>query len=82
MKRKIYVGNLPAAFEEYELEYLFRNYGNVVYVKLFSHPGHTWLGKYGFVEMSSESEASNAIMKLNNYNVVGRRITVAHVMPR
>jgi RNA recognition motif-containing protein len=82
LKRKIYVGNLPTTFEELDLEKLFKNHGIVVSAKIFHHPGPDWLGKYGYVEMSSKSEANIAIKELNNQNVTGRRITVAHIVQR
>jgi hypothetical protein len=32
--------------------------------------------------MSSISEADTAVTELNNYNIVGRRITVSHILAR
>jgi RNA recognition motif-containing protein len=82
MNRKIYVGNLPLSFESDDLEFLFRNYGNIISTKVFSYAGSEYLGKYGFVEMASEQEAKNVIVQLNNFNLTGRRITVAQIVPR
>jgi RNA recognition motif-containing protein len=82
LNRKIYVGNLPKTFEEVDLEKLFKNHGIVVSARIFHHPSTDWLGKYGYVEMSSKSEANNAIKELNNQNITGRRIIVAHIVPR
>jgi RNA recognition motif-containing protein len=82
LNRKIYVGNLPINYEGFHLEYLFRKYGNVVSARVFNYNGYATLGKYGFVEMSSEAEAYNAVISLNNYNVTGRKIVVSHILPR
>ena len=82
MNRKIYVGNLPISYEEFDLEYLFKNFGGVMSAKVFSYNGYAHLGKYGFVEMASEVEAYNAVIALNNYNINERKITVAHLLPR
>ena len=82
MNRTLYVGNLPTNFEQLDLEALFRNYGNIVSVKVFNYSGPEWLGKYGFVEMSTEKEAAHAIYDLSNYSITGKRITVAHIVPK
>jgi RNA recognition motif-containing protein len=82
LNRKIYVGNLPTTFEELDLENLFKNHGNVLSANIFNQPAQDWFGKYGFVEMSSESEAKEAIMKLNSHLIFGRRITVSHIVLR
>jgi RNA recognition motif-containing protein len=82
MNRTLYVGNLPMNFEEIDLEYLFKNYGNIVSAKVFNHAGSEWAGKFGYVELASVSEADKAIIELNNHNVIGRRITVSHILAR
>jgi RNA recognition motif-containing protein len=82
VNKKIYVGNLPSGYESTELENIFRGFGNVISAKVFDHSGPDWHGKYGFVEMSSEAEAKIAIMSLSNFSLLGRRITVAHILPR
>jgi RNA recognition motif-containing protein len=82
MDRKIYVGNLPITFEEFDLEKLFKTHGKVISVGIFSYPALAWSGKYGYVEMSSTDEASNAVSLLNNYSVDGKRITVSYLASR
>jgi RNA recognition motif-containing protein len=82
LKRKIYVGNLPAYFNSGDLELLFRNYGNIVSSKVYHYNGSEMLGKYGFIEMATEFEAANAIIHLNNFSITGRRISVSEVTPR
>ena len=82
MERKIYVGNLPTTFENADLELLFRNFGNIVSAKVYNYSGSQFFGKYGFVEMTSESEAINAAVRLNNFYLTGRRIVVANLVPR
>ena len=82
MKRKIYVGNLPLSFESGDLEFLFRNFGNIVSSKVYNYNGSEMWGKYGFVEMSTEDEAVNAIIHLNNFSITGRRISVSEITPR
>ena len=57
--RKLYVGNLSHSVTNDELEELFADYGDVEKVNIIEGKG------FGFVEMSSRSEAERAKQALN-----------------
>lgn len=76
MSKNIYVGNLPFEFSEDDLTDLFSNYGNVTSVKIIKDSLSGRSRGFGFVEMSSDEEANNAIEKLNKFLISGREIVV------
>ena len=77
--RKLFVGNLShcvtAAKETEQLRELFSNYGDVEGVNVVKGK------RYGFVEMSSRSEAEKAKEELNDYQFNGCALTVNEVRP-
>ena len=78
----IYVGNLPFNLGEEDLKKIFEEYGEVASAKIITDK-FTGRGKgFGFVEMESDDEASNAIEELNNAEVGGRNIKVNESKPR
>jgi RNA recognition motif-containing protein len=82
---RIFISNLPPQTEETEVLVLFRQYGAVTSVKLVSEPlSGKGLG-YGFVEMSRDHEALDAIQSLDGLIVSGKVITVkesnVHLQP-
>ncbi|MBC8459994.1 MAG: RNA-binding protein [Deltaproteobacteria bacterium] len=73
--KKLYVGNLTYSVSREELEELFSNYGKVEDVKLIEGKG------FGFVEMSSQSEAEKAKETLNGSEFKGRTMRVDEARP-
>ncbi|KAL3628921.1 hypothetical protein CASFOL_027967 [Castilleja foliolosa] len=73
---RIYVGNLPWSIDNAGLEDLFSNYGKVVSARVVSDRETGRSRGFGFVEMSSESETTDAINNLDGNNVDGRAIRV------
>ena len=67
---KLYVGNLSHSVTKEQLEELFSNYGEVRKVRLFT------ARDYGFVEMSTPSEAETAKEALNGSDFKGRTLIV------
>ena len=67
---KLYVGNLNYSVIDKDLFELFSHYGTVKYVNLFDGEG------FGFVEMSTQSEAEEAREALNNLEFEGRYVKV------
>ncbi|MDA2930180.1 RNA-binding protein [Acidobacteria bacterium AH-259-O06] len=58
--KKLYVGGLPCSVAEGELEEVFSVYGTVESARLITdRMGGRWRG-FGFVEMSTQSEAQEA----------------------
>jgi RNA recognition motif-containing protein len=72
---KLYVGNLDYSVTNEQLETLFSNYGEVKQVNIIEGKG------FGFVEMSSRSEAEKAKEILNGSEFVGRTIRVDNARP-
>ncbi len=78
----IYVGNLSYQVTEEELKRVFAEYGQVNRVQL---PTDRETGRprgFGFVEMETESEETNAIEELDGAEWMGRDIKVNKARPR
>jgi len=72
---KLYVGNLSYAVTSAELEELFSSHGQVRQVNIIEGKG------FGFVEMSSQSEAESAKTALNGSDFKGRALKVDEARP-
>lgn len=78
----IYVGNLAYTITEDELRDFFSEYGEVVSVKIITD-GFSGKSKgFGFVEMTNETEAENAINDANGKEIKNRAIVVNKARPR
>ncbi len=73
--RKLFVGNLNYAVTREQLTELFTNHGEVLDVKIIDGKG------FGFVEMSSQSEAETAKTELNGTELMGRTMNVDEARP-
>ncbi len=82
MTKKLYVGGLPYNVTDELLENLFSTYGTVESVTVMINKITDLPEGFGFVEMSCESEAEEAIQKLNGTQVEGRTIKVHEARPR
>jgi len=81
MSKKIYVGNLPYTATDADLKNLFAEYGAIDSVFL---PIDKMSGRprgFGFVEMSSDTEAQAAIEGLNGKEYEGRKLMVNEARP-
>jgi len=81
MGKKLYVGNLPFSATDESLQEMFAQSGSVTSAKIIMDRDTGRSKGFGFVEMSSDEEASDAIQKLNGQSVGGRAITVAEARP-
>ncbi len=82
MGKKLYVGNLPFTATEEELSTKFSAVGTVESAKLIIDRDTGRSKGFGFVEMSSDSEASAAIDKFNGQDYGGRPMTVNEARPQ
>ncbi len=82
MQSKLYVGNLSFETTQSDLESAFGAFGNVQSVNLVTDRDTGRPRGFGFVEMSSDSEAQAAIDGLNDQDLGGRRLTVNIAKPR
>jgi len=80
--KKLYVGNLPFTATEEELSTKFSAVGTVESAKLIIDRDTGRSKGFGFVEMSSDSEASAAIDKFNGQDYGGRPMTVNEARPQ
>jgi RNA recognition motif-containing protein len=81
MGSKIYVGGLPYSATEQQLSDLFGAHGTVVSAKIIADKFTGQSRGFGFVEMSSDSEAKAAITALNGSDMGGRTLTVNEAKP-
>jgi len=72
---KLYVGNFSYSVSETDLREMFSSHGEVKEVKVIEGRG------FGFVEMSSPSEAEKAKEALNGSNHKGRTLRVDEARP-
>ena len=72
MGTRIYVGNLPYSTDSTQLQQVFGAYGTVVDARVITDRNTGQSKGFGFVEMSTEDEARNAIAGLNG-TLLGER---------
>jgi RNA recognition motif-containing protein len=81
MGKKLYVGNLPFSTTDESLQEIFAQAGNVQSAKIITDRDTGRSKGFGFVEMSSDQEAADAIQKFNGAEYGGRNMTVAEARP-
>ncbi|MBS1962384.1 MAG: RNA-binding protein [Bdellovibrionales bacterium] len=81
MGNKLYVGNLPFSATEAELTEAFSQCGTVTSAKIITDRETGRSKGFGFVEMSSDAEANDAITKFNGADYAGRPMTVNEAKP-
>jgi RNA recognition motif-containing protein len=77
MGKKLFVGNLAFSTSGADLEALFASAGTVESATVINDRDTGRSRGFGFVEMSSATEASKAIAELNGKDVGGRAINVS-----
>ena len=81
MGNRLYVGNLPFSATEDSLREMFEQAGQVESAKIITDRDTGRSKGFGFVEMSSEQAASDAINKFNGTQLDGRALTVNEARP-
>lgn len=81
MGTKLYVGGLPYSVTEGRLSEVFSVHGTVESARVIADKFTGQSRGFGFVEMSSGSEAQNAITSLNGTDLDGRTLTVNEAKP-
>lgn len=82
MSTKLYVGGLPYAVTEQQLQDLFAQQGTVLSAKVITDKYTGQSRGFGFVEMSTPEEAQKAITALNGTELDGRSLTVNEAKPQ
>jgi RNA recognition motif-containing protein len=76
------VGNLPYSVNEDQLRTLFTQVGEITSVTMITDRYTGESKGFGFVEMSTEDEAKEAIKRFNGYALDNRNLTVSEARPR
>jgi cold-inducible RNA-binding protein len=82
LNKKLYVGGLSYNTTEASLESLFAQAGQIDTVRIITDRETGRAKGFGFVEMSTEDEASRAISLLNGTNFEGRTLSVNEAKPQ
>src|SRR5271155_9441 len=81
MGKKLYVGNLPFSATDQLLTDSFSQCGKVESAKVIIDRDTGRSKGFGFVEMSTDAEAADAINKFNGADYDGRPMTVNEAKP-
>ena len=81
MGNKLYVGDLPYAFRDNDLEQAFSQFGSVQSAKVMMERDTGRSKGFGFVEMGSDAEAQSAIQGMHGQNYGGRDLVVNEARP-
>ena len=80
--KRLYVGNLPWSVKDEELKQIFGKYSSVTSASVLMDRETGRSRGFGFVEMSDDSEAAQAISEINGFDVEGRKLVVNEARPR
>jgi len=80
--KKLYVGNLPYQTTDGDLQQLFSQCGVVASAKVISDRDTGRSKGFGFVEMSTDQEAADAIRRFDGTSYEGRKIAVNEARPQ
>jgi RNA recognition motif-containing protein len=81
MGKKLYVGNLSYSVSDENLAEVFGQCGTVESARVVTDRDSGRSKGFGFVEMSSDTEATSAIEKLNGQDLSGRNMNVSEAKP-
>lgn len=82
MAKKLFVGGLPYATTNDQLQQHFAQAGTVVSAQIIMDKFSGRSKGFGFVEMSSDEEAAKAIEMFNNTDFGGRSLAVNEARPK
>lgn len=82
MNNKLYVSNLPYSVNDQSLGQMFADHGTVVSAKIITDKMSGRSKGFGFVEMETDQQATDAMAKLNGTEINGRRMNVAVARPQ
>jgi len=82
MGKKLYVGGLPYSVDSGQLQELFAEVGTVTSAQVIMDRDTGQSKGFGFVEMSDDATAQEAISKLNGTSMGGRSLTVNEAKPQ
>jgi len=81
VNKKLYVGNLPYKTTSDDLQQMFAAAGSVISATVISDKFSGRSKGFGFVEMSTDEEATAAINQFNGQEMEGRKLVVNEARP-
>lgn len=82
MSKKIYIGNLSYSTSEDTLKNQFSQFGEVLFVSIIKDSATNKSKGFGFVEMTDDVAAENAISTLNQIEIDNRRVRVSEAQDK
>jgi RNA recognition motif-containing protein len=82
MGTNLFVGNLPYSVDDADLARLFSEVGTVASARVITDRMSGQSRGFGFVEMTTDAEAAQAIAMLHGREVNGRVLSVSEARPR
>ncbi len=82
MQKKLFVGGLSYNTDVEEVRELFSQAGEVVSANIIHDKFTNQSRGFGFVEMSTEEQAAEAIKRFNGYSLGGRSLVVNESRPQ
>lgn len=82
MSKKIYIGNLSYSTSEDTLKNQFSQFGEVLSVSIITDSTTHKSKGFGFVEMTDNLAAENAISTLNQIEIDNRRVRVSEAQDK
>lgn len=82
MQNKLFVGSLPWATDDAQLNELFSQYGEVTSARVMTDKFTGRSRGFGFVEFANEADAQKAVDALDGSTLGGRQIVVNVARPR
>ncbi len=82
MATKLFVGSIAYSVNDDQLKDFFSTVGTVVSAKVISDRETGRSKGFGFVEMSTDDEAAEAIKQLNGKDLEGRALVVNEARPQ
>jgi RNA recognition motif-containing protein len=80
--KNLFIGNLPFSTTEADLRSMFEKFGAVERVSVITDRETGKSRGFGFVEMSDDSAAGQAIAVLNGVDMAGRALSVSEARPK
>jgi len=82
MTKRLYVGNISFGMTDEDLKEVFAPHGTVAFARVIKDRDTGRSKGFAFIEMSSETEARQAMTALNGREVEGRTLTINEARPR
>ena len=82
MAKKLFVGGLAFSITSSQLKDIFSKIGKVISCEVIKDRDTGQSKGFGFIEMENDKEADEAIEKLNDTEMEGRKIVVNVARPR